>query len=80
LKWRQKGFYPVLNNNNPGQSVLQGMPYGLPGLSQQEHQTLLNWLRDGAPGTPRPAPSGADLQEVQQWEDFFNGTSRKQQL
>ncbi|HEC00037.1 MAG TPA: hypothetical protein ENJ05_11095 [Thiotrichales bacterium] len=56
-----------------------GMPYGLPGLSDAEYGTLLQWLREGAPrGTPPPPP---DLSaEIRRWEDFLNGDSPKRQL
>ena len=126
-EWRDKGFYPVLNNDNPQQSVLQGMlelkqqhplppgdklpdsfdlgldrkqqcakegefasyardyplwgmPYGLPGLNEQEHQALVDWLGDGARGAPSPRPVAAITQAIKQWEQFFNGESLKQQL
>ena len=126
-EWRDKGFYPVLNNDNPGQSVVQGMlelkqqhplppgdklpdsfdfgldrkqqcakedefasyardyplwgmPYGLPGLNEQEHQALVDWLGDGARGVASPKPSAAITQAVKQWEQFFNGEGLKQQL
>jgi hypothetical protein len=125
--WRDKGFYPVLNNDNPQQSVLQGilelkqqhplppgdklpdsfdfgldrkqqcakedefasyardyplwgMPYGLPGLNDQEHQALVDWLGNGAPGVASPRPSATITQAVKQWEQFFNGDGLKQQL
>ncbi|MGD8176002.1 fatty acid cis/trans isomerase [Marinimicrobium sp. ARAG 43.8] len=59
---------------------LAGMPYGLPGLSDKEHDTLIHWLRDGAPGGG-PAPMGKDLsQQVTQWERFLNGDSLKERL
>ena len=59
---------------------LWGMPYGLPGLKQEEHRQLTQWLQDGSQGVPRAAPSSAERAEIQQWETFFNGPSLKQQL
>ena len=59
---------------------LWGMPYALPGLNQEEHQTLITWLDNGANGVARPAPSAAELKSIAEWEAFFNGTSLKQQL
>ena len=126
-EWRDKGFYPVLNEQTPQQSVLKGMlelkqqhplpagdklpdsfelgldrnqqcskrdefasytrdyplwgmPYALPGLNQDEHQTLVNWLDGGAKGVARPSPSTAVVKSVAKWEAFFNGSSLKQQL
>jgi hypothetical protein len=57
-----------------------GMPYGLPGLSDAEHATLLRWLQQGAPYEgPAPLPP-AIAQQVREWEQFLNGASLKQQL
>lgn len=59
---------------------LWGMPYGLPGLSEREHDRLIRWLEDGAPAGA-PAPIGSELQQaVQQWEQFFNADALKAQL
>lgn len=132
-QWREKGFYPVINERRqdadsnieasvlaqmlqlkrrhplPAQPVLPdsfdfslnrewqcpriegfddyandyplwGMPYGLPGLAQEEHDTLIQWLRDGAPAGP-PAPLSEALKaSVSDWEIFFNGDSLKARL
>ena len=59
---------------------LWGMPYALPGLNEQEHDTLTTWLAEGAPGVATPTPSPAGTDAVQRWEAFFNGDSLKQQL
>jgi len=57
-----------------------GMPYGLPALSKKEEQTLLSWLEAGAPAAA-PAPlKPADLERVDQWEAFLNGSTFKAQL
>jgi hypothetical protein len=126
-QWRAKGFFPVLDEQNPGQGVaarmlalkqqnplpatptvpasitlgldreqqctkpqdfdafarehpLWGMPYGLPGLEAAEHDTLTQWLVNGAPGVTKPAPTAQEQDAVQRWEAFFNGRSLKQQL
>ena len=126
-QWRQKGFYPVLNQETPDQGVLArmlalkqqhplpigkqlpdtitlgmdrkqqctkpenfnafadkyplwGMPYGLPGLTEEEQTTVTQWLDDGAVGVPMASPSAAELDAVQRWEAFFNGESLKQRL
>lgn len=132
-QWRDKGFYPVLNErtpsaaNNLAASVLYraialkrahplpqepvlskdfdfaldrsqscprldefdayerehplgGMPYGLPGLSENEIETLTTWLAAGSPeDAPQPLPAHITRQ-VQEWERFLNGDSRKEQL
>ena len=59
---------------------LWGMPYGLPGLSEQEHATVTQWLTDGAAGIPMTLPTAPEMDAVQQWETFFNGESLKQRL
>ena len=59
---------------------LGGMPYGLPGLSNAEHELLSRWIAQGAP-YEGPAPLPAAVQrEVARWEAFFNGDSLKEQL
>jgi len=57
-----------------------GMPFGLPGLTRAEHDTLTRWLEQGAPAEPATGPSSLALQRVAQWEGFFNGDSLKEQL
>lgn len=59
---------------------LWGMPYGLPGLSNDEHATLTSWLVQGAKGVPIASPPAAETDAVQRWETFFNGESLKQRL
>jgi hypothetical protein len=59
---------------------LWGMPYALPGLTDKEHQTIVDWLRQGALITPRPEMSAKAKKIINQWEEFFNGSSLKQQL
>jgi len=59
---------------------LWGMPYGLPGLNEEEHGTLTNWLEQGAPGIAIAKTSPRILAQVERWEAFFNGESLKQQL
>ena len=57
-----------------------GMPYGLPGLSAKEHGTLMRWIAAGAPAEA-PLPLAPALQrQVQEWEQFLNGSSNKERL
>jgi hypothetical protein len=126
-QWRDKGFYPVLNNDDPQKGVLRrmlelkqshplsasepfpegfdfslereqqcpkekefdkyardyplwGMPYGLPGLSPDEHQTIIGWLDQGAPAPAETPLSPAVQAEVKRWDNFLNGTSNKEKL
>ncbi len=59
---------------------LWGMPYGFPGLDPQQHQTMLSWIKQGAPA-PETAPLSASTQQaLGQWEAFLNGKSNKQKL
>lgn len=62
------------------------MPLGFPPLAQQEVQTIKDWLAQGAKG-PGTLYSEAKIREhadfkdeIQNWEDFFNGTSVPQKL
>ncbi|NBI53067.1 fatty acid cis/trans isomerase [Photobacterium alginatilyticum] len=57
-----------------------GMPYGLPQISQNENDTLMEWLAAGAPMTSVEPPSSATLAKVREWETFLNGDSLKEQL
>ncbi|HJT20274.1 MAG TPA: fatty acid cis/trans isomerase [Nitrospira sp.] len=57
---------------------LWGMPYGLPGVTDQEHQTLMRWIEQGAPYR-EPVPPARDPQ-VEEWEAFLNQDSPKHRL
>ncbi|MDN3637260.1 fatty acid cis/trans isomerase [Simiduia curdlanivorans] len=60
---------------------LAGMPYGLPGLSQEEHQTLTNWITSGARGFDLSAHFSPELSaQIADWETFLNGNDNKNQL
>jgi hypothetical protein len=56
------------------------MPYALPGLTDKEHKTIVDWLKQGAAVTVRPEMSDQAKQVIDPWEEFFNGSSLKQQL
>lgn len=82
LSLDHKQFCPTLENVEiySDKFPLWGMPYALPGLSTDEHELIMRWLREGAqPGTPPALPESIS-QEIAQWEAFFNGDSIKQQL
>ena len=57
-----------------------GMPYGLPAISDSEHNTLIQWLQDGAPASKPVVISDADERGISQWEAFLNQESLKGQL
>ncbi len=57
-----------------------GMPYGLPGLSNEEHNTIVAWLESGALLPHRPTLPQEYLDSIAQWENFFNQDSLKAQL
>jgi hypothetical protein len=59
---------------------LWGMPYALPGLTDKEHKIIVEWLRQGGLITPRPPMSAKAKRTINQWEEFLNGSSLKQQL
>lgn len=57
-----------------------GMPFGVPGLELEEHETLIRWVEEGAVHT-EPAPlDKATLEQVDQWEQYFNDPSLKGRL
>ena len=57
-----------------------GMPYAMPGLAENEEETLVNWLKSGAKAATRPPLSSEAKKEIEKWEKFFNGNSFKEQL
>jgi len=57
-----------------------GMPYALPGLSDDEYALLVQWLAQGAQASPEKPYTPQTMQQVHRWESFFNGTGNKQQL
>jgi len=59
---------------------LWGMPYALPGLTDDEHEIIIKWLRQGALITKGPEMSEEARQIINRWEDFFNGSSLKEML
>jgi hypothetical protein len=59
---------------------LWGMPYALPGLTDKEHKTIVDWLKQGAVVTARSKMSDQAKQVIDSWETFFNGSSLKRQL
>lgn len=59
---------------------LWGMPFGLPGLPQNEHKRLMNWLAHGADGGPAKSVSPSILDDIEHWEALLNGDSFKQRL
>ena len=61
-------------------SPLAGMPYGLPGLSAQETDTVARWLQAGAPYDGDQPLTALQRQQVQLWEAFLNGPSNKERL
>lgn len=59
---------------------LWGMPYGLPALSNQQHDTLIKWIEEGAPVTEQKPLDKKWQAYINQWEGFFNQDSLKAQL
>jgi len=57
-----------------------GMPYALPGLSDDEYALLVQWLAQGAQAGPEKKIASQTRMQVHQWESFFNGQDNKQQL
>lgn len=63
-----------------GDHPLWGMPYALPGLSEREHASLVDWVKAGAPhDDPAPLlPRAASA--IEQWEAFLNDAPPKTRL
>lgn len=59
---------------------LWGMPYALPGLTDKEHEIIVEWLKQGAIVTKGPEISENARQVIRRWETFFNGRSLKEML
>lgn len=59
---------------------LAGMPYGLPALSQREHNTLMQWLTAGAPMPAAPALPKAQRDAVNALEQWLNNDRLNMQL
>jgi len=59
---------------------LWGMPYAMPNLSDREYSTLVQWLAQGSPVPPAPAPTQQAAGRIDLWEQFFNGSSNKEKL
>lgn len=59
---------------------LQGMPFGLPAIQDNEFNTLKKWISSGA-SAPHPSPlTAVELSQIKHWEDFFNQSSLQSQL
>ncbi len=59
---------------------LWGMPYGVPGLADEEYGVLMRWLAQGAQGDDRVVLNPQQQVRVSRWEAFLNGRSLQQQL
>ncbi len=59
---------------------LWGMPYALPGLTEEQERTITDWLLQGAKTLQHPPPSPQARNSIRKWERFFNARSLKQQL
>ncbi|BDX05227.1 fatty acid cis/trans isomerase [Planctobacterium marinum] len=62
------------------QNPLWGMPYGLPALNQEEHQTLSKWLLSGMQRGTDLQLTEDEQQAVKRWEKYFNNPSLKGRL
>ncbi len=58
----------------------QGMPFGMPHVSDQEFSTLEKWLAAGAFAPPENKLSEQELSTLNKWETFFNKTDLQSRL
>jgi len=59
---------------------LQGMPFGLPALSDDEYGRIRRWLETGAAIAPLPPVSASAQKTSLEWERFLNRGDNKSQL
>jgi hypothetical protein len=60
---------------------LQGMPLAITGLTDNEYQTIRQWIREGAVIDAKPfVPGQAEQAQIREWEAFFNRSALKNQL
>ena len=63
---------------------LDGMPFGLPAISEDDSNTLQKWIAAGSPGPTdqerEVAKRVGNPDAVRQWETFFNAPDKKMQL
>lgn len=57
-----------------------GMPFAMPNLSRDEYKTLVHWVAQGSPVQADLLPSTSAKKQIEKWEAFFNGESKKVQL
>lgn len=57
-----------------------GMPYAMPNISRDEYTTLVHWIAQGTPVEDFAPPSKEIAKQIDQWEAFLNGTSKKEKL
>jgi len=57
------------------------MPYGLPSLSANESQLLLDWIQRGAPGAvPKANITAEEQRALLAWQGFLNESSKETRL
>jgi hypothetical protein len=62
------------------ENVHAGMPFGLPGISDQEFSRLSQWLQQGNQGRDAPLQLDAYQNAIKRWESLLNGADLKSQL
>ena len=62
------------------ENPLWGMPYAMPNLSNNEYDTLVQWIAQGSPESPPLQSSLQARDQIVRWESFLNGNSNKQRL
>ena len=59
---------------------LWGMPFGLPALNQEEQSQLSQWLKEGGKVKSVQDKPSVNKDDIDRWELFFNGSSKKERL
>ncbi|MFW2372134.1 MAG: fatty acid cis/trans isomerase, partial [Gammaproteobacteria bacterium] len=59
---------------------MQGMPFGMPNLSDKEYHILVKWISQGLPDDSNVNLPLSTEQQIKKWETFFNKSDIKHKL
>ena len=60
--------------------ALQGMPFAMPNLSDDEYHILVKWISQGLPDDSSNVLPEATMAQLRKWESFLNRTDLKHKL
>lgn len=59
---------------------LQGMPFGMPNLSDEEYHVLVKWISQGLPDDSQLTLPESTKRQIKKWEAFLNQSDKKHKL